>query len=61
MLAVANNCQLDSSAAEDSEMNMACVALELLFPHLTGLIQEHVAFFLANRTAQLRDMPFATT
>jgi hypothetical protein len=61
MIALQDNCLLESSAEDDSEMELACVALELLFPQLTGLIQEHVAFFLGNRTARLRDMPFATT
>jgi hypothetical protein len=44
-----------------SEMELACIPLEMLLPQLAGLIQEHVTFFLNNRTSPLRDMPFATT
>jgi hypothetical protein len=59
MVSLQDNCGLDSSAAEDSEMSLACVALDLLLPQLTGLIREHAAFYLENRTATLREMPFA--
>lgn len=61
LLSLQQNCSLDSSAANDFEMELACVPLEMLLPQLTGLIGEHVEFFLTNRTASLRDMPFALT
>lgn len=61
MLSLQENCLLNSSAEDDSEMALACIPLEMLLPQLTGLIREHAAFYLENRTARLRDMPFATT
>jgi hypothetical protein len=39
-------------------MRIAAAALEALVPNLSGLIREHAAFFIANRTTPLSAMPF---
>jgi hypothetical protein len=38
---------------------MALVALKGLLPNLSGLIRDHVAFYVANPELPLFGMPFA--
>ena len=43
----------------DGTMRMGAAALEALLPKLSGLIRDHAAFFVANRTTPLSAMPFS--
>jgi hypothetical protein len=54
-------CLQEATIAGDdrcSTMRIAVAALEALLPNLSGLIREHAAFFIANRTTPLSAMPF---
>jgi hypothetical protein len=58
-ISLQDNCLQTDTAEDNSEINLACIAIELLQPRLTGLIADHAAFFLSNRTTALGVMPFA--
>jgi hypothetical protein len=54
-------CLQDATIAGDNRhgtMRIAAAALEALLPNLSGLIREHAAFFVSNRTMPLSAMPF---
>jgi hypothetical protein len=61
MAELGTECLQDATIAGDNRsgtMRIAAAALEALLPNLSGLIREHAAFFIANRTTPLSAMPF---
>ncbi|MGY4499176.1 hypothetical protein ACVWYH_003107 [Bradyrhizobium sp. GM24.11] len=61
MEGLSNECTVDAFASGNGycgTMAIAVVALEAFLPGLSGLIREHAAHFLANRTSTLASMPF---
>jgi hypothetical protein len=62
LMGLINDCQRDAIASGNGycgTMAMALAALKGLLPNLSGMIREHVAFFVGNPTLSLSAMPFA--
>ena len=64
MMEVCQNCGLEDFAGGSGYsggMAIAAMGLKALLPNLSGLIRDHVAFFVSNPELPLSATPFAAT